>query len=140
LNLSDTVAQTVNLTLLDSEGTGLIVTSTQDVLFDHGVATQKATNTINNQSRDLLDPRAILPYLEQFMEYRFNSFDPIGPIYFYHPITPIDLSALDELSLEEGFYKFIDRELDITEYERFYWYMPYWELQELKKGPKNNSL
>src|SRR5262249_20052490 len=37
-SISDQVAQTVNLTLTDSEGTGFNVSSTQDVIFGHGTA------------------------------------------------------------------------------------------------------
>ena len=39
-DISDTVAETVNLDLTDSETTGFTVTSTQDVVFAHGAASQ----------------------------------------------------------------------------------------------------
>ncbi|KKL20023.1 hypothetical protein LCGC14_2459610, partial [marine sediment metagenome] len=38
LSINDTVAETVNLTLTDSEGTGLTVSSTQNVVFSPGAA------------------------------------------------------------------------------------------------------
>ena len=39
-DISDQVAETVNLSLTDSQGTGFTCTSTQNVIFAHGVATQ----------------------------------------------------------------------------------------------------
>jgi len=39
-DISDQVAETVNLTLTDSAGTGFDVTSNQDVIFAHGAATK----------------------------------------------------------------------------------------------------
>ena len=42
LDISNQVAQTVNLSLSDSQTTGFAVTSTQDVVFAHGAATQLA--------------------------------------------------------------------------------------------------
>jgi len=40
LAINDLTAETVNLSLTDTEGTGLTVTSTQDVVFAPGTATQ----------------------------------------------------------------------------------------------------
>ncbi|MGA2417678.1 MAG: dockerin type I domain-containing protein [Candidatus Staskawiczbacteria bacterium] len=43
-NISDTVAETVNLSLSDTQGTGLNVSSTQDVVFSAGVVKQFSLN------------------------------------------------------------------------------------------------
>ncbi len=48
LNLSDTVAETVNLSLSDTEGTGLVVTSAQGVIFSAGAAAKFFLNDPGN--------------------------------------------------------------------------------------------
>ncbi|MBI2099385.1 hypothetical protein HYT45_03180 [Candidatus Uhrbacteria bacterium] len=49
-NISDTVAETVNLSLSDTQGTGLNVTSTQDVVFAAGAVAQFALNDPGNMT------------------------------------------------------------------------------------------
>jgi len=47
INISDHVAETVNLSLTDTEGTGFNVASTQDVIFTNGVATKYIVTSSN---------------------------------------------------------------------------------------------
>jgi hypothetical protein len=83
--------------------------------------------------------RFILPYLEQFAVYQVTPFDVItssdlhGPVYFYHPITAIDMSPFDNaFTLEIDAYNFIDGTINIQGHDSL---LPI--LEELKKKKKN---
>ena len=44
-----------------------------------------------------------------------------GPIYFYHPLTPTDLSAFDDIKLDAGAYEFIENSLSLKTHVSSYY-------------------
>jgi hypothetical protein len=75
--------------------------------------------------------RFLLPYLEQLAQLQINTFNPVGPVYFYHPLTPLDMSVFDEFILEEGAYEFIEGAINILGHEGL---LPI--LEDIKKKKK----
>jgi len=69
--------------------------------------------TLLNQVANSLVPRLLLPDATQLETYRVNLFNPVGRVYFYHPLTEIDTSFFDELELDEEDYEFIDNTISI---------------------------
>lgn len=50
--------------------------------------------------------------------HQFNNFNPPGgPVFFYHPLTPLDMSAFDALTLTDDAYKFFGGAIDIVGHE-----------------------
>ncbi len=49
--------------------------------------------------------RVILPSLGQLNIYQVNTIT--GAVYFYHPLTEMDMAAFDELIIEDGAYQFM---------------------------------
>ncbi|MCM8787849.1 MAG: YDG domain-containing protein, partial [Candidatus Omnitrophica bacterium] len=74
--------------------------------------------TLNHLSNIMLFG-PLLPTSEQLKDYRFNLFNPlpVGPVYFYHPLTTMDMSAFGEFVLEEGAYEFINKRINIIGHE-----------------------
>ncbi|MBI4972611.1 MAG: filamentous hemagglutinin N-terminal domain-containing protein [Candidatus Omnitrophica bacterium] len=72
-----------------------------------------ASNYIDSQLSYCSVIRLILPDSQQSGQFQFNFFIPGGPVYLYHPLTPIDLSAFGEFILEEGAYEFINGAINI---------------------------
>ena len=67
------------------------------------------SQTTNNQLSNVMIFRPLPPPLDQSGGGRqFNFFNPMGPVYFYHPVTFIDASAFEGFNLEAGAYDFID--------------------------------
>jgi hypothetical protein len=54
-------------------------------------------------------------YYEILSKFRFVSFEPIVPTTYlgYHPITHTDMAAFDGITLDEGFYSFIDNKINL---------------------------
>ncbi len=53
-------------------------------------------------------------YFEFLQSYRMISFDQTAPnFYAYHPLAPIDSSAFDALSLDTGFYEFLNDNINL---------------------------
>jgi|GEM_PF-5446097 len=50
--------------------------------------------------------RVMLPSLVQLTIYQVNT--TTGAVYFYHPLAELDMSAFDELIIEDGAYQFMD--------------------------------
>jgi len=65
-----------------------------------------------NQLSNSTAPRTLLPGAQQFSVYRFNTLT--GPVYFYHPLTEIDMSAFEQFNLTEGDYSFFNGELSFV--------------------------
>ncbi|HAJ57722.1 MAG TPA: hypothetical protein DCL35_08195, partial [Candidatus Omnitrophica bacterium] len=80
------------------------------VIFSIASPTSTSSSTLPLQEQ----LRYKLPFLEEFSQYQvtpvdlMSSIDIVGPTYFYHPLTPFDMSAFDQFFLEEGAYDFID--------------------------------
>ncbi len=71
------------------------------------------TSSIASQLSNAMVFRPLPPTSEQLGGYQFNPFIPMGPVYFYHPLTPIDMSAFEAFILEDGAYEFIDGKINI---------------------------
>ncbi|MDD5238177.1 MAG: filamentous hemagglutinin N-terminal domain-containing protein [Candidatus Omnitrophica bacterium] len=81
-----------------------------------------ASGTMNN-------PRL---YLEFLQNYRFVSFDSSTPnFYFYHPSTPSDTVAFDDITLDADAYDFIDGNLNLKKKDVL---SPYYEEQQNEEG------
>ncbi|MFH1128474.1 MAG: YDG domain-containing protein [Candidatus Omnitrophota bacterium] len=114
-----------------SVGAGKTVTITGLTLGDANVsnyelATPQATataditavNTSSNFINSLLSNGGsiyfIPPDAGSFGQFQFNTFNPLGgTVYFYHPLTPIDLSAFESLNLGDDAYQFIGGAINI---------------------------
>ncbi|MFC1804286.1 filamentous hemagglutinin N-terminal domain-containing protein [Candidatus Omnitrophota bacterium] len=46
-----------------------------------------------------------------------------GPVFFYHPLTPSDMTGFEEFLLDEGLYEFIDGNLNFLENTPFFMFM-----------------
>jgi hypothetical protein len=79
-----------------------------------------------------------LPWLENFTPYQITPFDlmssadMVGPTFFYHPLTPSDMSAFEQFIVEEGAYNFIDGQIGISGHDGL---MPIFEEIKKKKKP-----
>ena len=61
--------------------------------------------------------RVILPTLGQLNIYQVNTIT--GAVYFYHPLTEMDMAAFDELIIENGAYQFMkDGSIGIVGHDR----------------------
>lgn len=77
-----------------------------------------AANTNSNISNSLLSNGGSLYFISpdagSFGQFQFNTFNPPGgPVYFYHPLTPMDISAFDALTLGDDAYQFIGGSINI---------------------------
>ena len=54
-------------------------------------------------------------YYEILSQFRYVSFEPVIPTTYvgYHPITPADMAAFDGITLDAGFYSFIDNNINL---------------------------
>jgi filamentous hemagglutinin family protein len=69
---------------------------------------------LESQSSNSLVLRILLPGSQQLVQYRINTFDPIGSVYFYHPLVETDMSSFDQFILETGAYEFIDGAINLS--------------------------
>jgi hypothetical protein len=99
---------------LSASSPGLIGAVSNSFNVNVNVAT---TSSIASQLSNAMLFRPLPPTLEQLGGYQFNPFIPPGPVYFYHPLTPIDMSAFEAFILEEGAYEFIDGKINIIGHE-----------------------
>jgi len=58
----------------------------------------------------------IRAYYEIVAPHRIDGFEPATPVtfYAYHPLTPTDSTAFDGLTLDEGFYQFLDGNIQLN--------------------------
>ncbi|MFA4993525.1 MAG: YDG domain-containing protein, partial [Candidatus Omnitrophota bacterium] len=75
------------------------------------VNTEQAVNQISNS----INPRPILPDGQQLNQYQVNTYT--GAVYFYHPLTEIDMAAFEQFDLTEEDYRFLNGELNIVGHE-----------------------
>jgi hypothetical protein len=73
---------------------------------------------ITDQLSSLNAPRYPAPSQGQMTEYSPNTFNPqVGPVYFYHPLTPYDMAAFDVMILNASAYQFINGSIDLVGHE-----------------------
>ena len=59
---------------------------------------------------------------ETLKNYRFSTNTLVEPLfYFYHPLTPIDQGAFDNINLDTGAYEFINNSLDLKKHPATYY-------------------
>jgi len=76
-------------------------------------------------------------YFESLSGYRFASFEPATPLFYaYHPLTPTDTSAFDDIRLDVGAYEFIENSLKLKDKNKFY---QYYEDQKKKEKRKRKT-
>ncbi len=69
-----------------------------------------------SQLSNVMVYRVILPFLGQLNIYQVNTIT--GAVYFYHPLTEMDMAAFDELIIEDGAYQFMkDGSIGIIGYD-----------------------
>jgi hypothetical protein len=59
----------------------------------------------------------VQPRLEQFAGYQVNTFNPMGGVYLYHPLTEIDLSSFNNFIVGGDAYQFLNGAIDIIGHE-----------------------
>jgi len=71
-------------------------------------------------------------YYELLAPSQFLSYYPSAKtgLYAYHPLTPTDTSAFDDIRLDVGAYEFIENSLKLKDKSKFY---QYYEEQKKKK-------
>jgi len=80
--------------------------------------TAVTTYVSNSQISNTAVIHPILPNAGNLGQYQFNTFNPPGgPVYFYHPLTPLDTSAFDSLQLGNDAYQFINGSISIIGHE-----------------------
>ncbi len=80
-------------------------------------STTGASPELISESAHALVWRWIMYHLERLAMYRMNSFDAAGPVYFYQPLTEMEMVAFEELIVDEDAYEFIDGVLNIIGHE-----------------------
>ncbi len=83
-------------------------------------------------------PRGFRAYYEILAPSQFLSYYPSAKtgLYAYHPLTPTDTSAFDDIRLDVGAYEFIENSLKLKDKNKFY---QYYEDQEKKKKRKRKT-
>jgi len=63
------------------------------------------------------DQKYLIAYYEILKDHRVVATMPINPttLYFYHPLTPTDFSAFDNIKLDINAYDFIDGNLNLKD-------------------------
>ncbi|MFA5096081.1 MAG: MBG domain-containing protein, partial [Candidatus Omnitrophota bacterium] len=69
-------------------------------------------NEAVNQTSNAINPRQGLPTSQDLNLYQVNSYT--GAVYFYHPLTDIDMAAFDQFELTEDDYDFLGGSLNIV--------------------------
>lgn len=83
--------------------TGTTVTpapSTPDSSAPASSATASSAAAVVSEEQQLLNSLLnwpLLPSLQDLSQYQINTFMPLGPVYLYHPLTPADISAFEEI-------------------------------------------
>ena len=73
------------------------------------------SSTVIEQSSSLNAPRYPLPGITELNIYHSNTFSAqVGPVYFYHPLTPYDMAAFDSMILNASDYQFLNGSLNLT--------------------------
>jgi hypothetical protein len=72
-------------------------------------------SAISDQTSNLTSPRYPAPSVSQLQQYSSNVANPqVGPIYFYHPLTPYDMAAFGSMVLSASDYQFLNGSLNLT--------------------------
>ncbi len=78
-------------------------------------ATTALLTDITNQLSFMGAPRFPLPGAGELFTYQLNTFSPaVGPVYFYHPLTPYDMSAFDAMILDANAYQFVNGSINLV--------------------------
>ena len=71
--------------------------------------------TIIVQMSSIEMPRFPGPGIVELSTYQGGTFNPqLGPIYYYHPLTPYDMAAFEQMMLNAEAYSFINGELTLV--------------------------
>ena len=56
-----------------------------------------------------------MPGATELSTYQPAIFSPqVGPVYFYHPLTPYDMAAFDAMILDANAYRFMNGSLNLV--------------------------
>ncbi|MBL7131536.1 MAG: right-handed parallel beta-helix repeat-containing protein [Candidatus Omnitrophica bacterium] len=113
LDPSPTLSGVASGTLRDTDGTyNILITATDwasNISSDSVTFTIVLPETVSPLLTDNINPARTLENVPLVIGgYRMSSFNPTPTFYFYHPLTPVDSSAFDDIILDEGAYEFIE--------------------------------
>ena len=126
--------QTLSYTVLDNltatpDVTGPVSGTVYNIIGNYGVsitakdlAGNEAVQSLSfrleatpGQQSQLLSITKPMPLtLQQLQQYLVNFFAPRAPVYFYHPLTPVDIQAFEEFQLDENAYDFMNGVLNLN--------------------------
>jgi hypothetical protein len=89
-------------------------------LSDTFNTTSNISGSAQNQLTHLQTLGLNIPDSGQLPLFQLNMFHitgPFGPVYFYHPLTPIDISAFDAITLGDDDYEFMNGAINIIGHE-----------------------